>query len=141
VVLEGCLYYIDIAFPHLKLAIEIDGRLHEEDEDLFESDRWRQNALVALSYSLCCPDHSASCERRESRADDRRNDERTRFLFARSDDDVGFPARCASSRLRKLRQPRGTTKLANSARPFPSSAHGPGTFTTASALVGNLLSI
>ena len=44
---QGCLYYIDIAFPHLRLAIEIDGRLHEEDEDLFESDRWRQNALVA----------------------------------------------------------------------------------------------
>lgn len=47
VFLGGCLCYIDIAFPHLKLAIEIDGRLHEEDEDLFESDRWRQNALVA----------------------------------------------------------------------------------------------
>ena len=41
----------------------------------------------------------------------------------------------------KFRQPRGTRKLASSARPFPSSAHGPGTFTTASALVGNLLSI
>jgi very-short-patch-repair endonuclease len=52
VVLEGCLYYIDIAFPHLKLAIEIDGRLHEEDEDLFESDRWRQNALVADGWRV-----------------------------------------------------------------------------------------
>ncbi len=50
--LEGCLYYIDIAFPHLKLAIEIDGRLHEEDEDLFESDRWRQNALVADGWRV-----------------------------------------------------------------------------------------
>lgn len=47
VAIQGCLYYIDIAFPHLKLAVEIDGRLHEEDEDLFESDRWRQNALIA----------------------------------------------------------------------------------------------
>ena len=28
----------------------------------------------------------------ESRADDRRNDERTRFMFAKSDDDVGFRA-------------------------------------------------
>jgi very-short-patch-repair endonuclease len=45
--IQGCVYYIDIAFPQLKLAIEIDGRLHEEDEDLFESDRWRQNALIA----------------------------------------------------------------------------------------------
>ena len=52
VFLEGRLYYIDIAFPHLKLAIEIDGRLHEEDEDLFESDRWRQNALVADGWRV-----------------------------------------------------------------------------------------
>jgi very-short-patch-repair endonuclease len=52
VFLEGCLYYIDIAFPHLKLAIEIDGRLHEEEEDLFESDRWRQNALVADGWRV-----------------------------------------------------------------------------------------
>ena len=50
--LEGRLYYIDIAFPHLKIAIEIDGRLHEEDEDLFESDRWRQNALVADGWRV-----------------------------------------------------------------------------------------
>ena len=50
--LEGCLYFIDIAFPHLKLAIEIDGRLHEEDEDLFESDRWRQNTLVADGWRV-----------------------------------------------------------------------------------------
>jgi very-short-patch-repair endonuclease len=50
VFLEGRVYYIDIAFPHLKLAIEIDGRLHEEDKDLFESDRWRQNALVANGW-------------------------------------------------------------------------------------------
>ncbi|MBB3328794.1 endonuclease domain-containing protein [Microlunatus antarcticus] len=46
VVIEGHLYYLDVAFPGLKLAVEIDGRLHETDEDLFESDRWRQNALV-----------------------------------------------------------------------------------------------
>jgi very-short-patch-repair endonuclease len=46
VVLDGRWYYIDIAFRRLKVAIEIDGRLHQDDEDLFESDRWRQNALV-----------------------------------------------------------------------------------------------
>ena len=46
VTIEGRRYYIDVAFPGLKLAVEIDGRLHETDEDLFESDRWRQNALV-----------------------------------------------------------------------------------------------
>jgi very-short-patch-repair endonuclease len=46
VFLEGSWYYVDIAFRRLKVAIEIDGRLHEDDEDLFQSDRWRQNALV-----------------------------------------------------------------------------------------------
>lgn len=46
VVIEGRLYFLDIAIARLKLAIEIDGRQHEDDEDLFESDRWRQNALV-----------------------------------------------------------------------------------------------
>ena len=46
VVIEGQRYYLDVAFPGLELAVEIDGRLHETDEDLFESDRWRQNALV-----------------------------------------------------------------------------------------------
>jgi very-short-patch-repair endonuclease len=46
VLVDGQLFYIDIAFKRQKLAIEIDGRPHETDEDLFESDRWRQNALV-----------------------------------------------------------------------------------------------
>ena len=45
VLVGGQVFYIDIAFKQQKLAIEIDGRLHETDEDLFESDRWRQNAL------------------------------------------------------------------------------------------------
>jgi very-short-patch-repair endonuclease len=46
VYIDGQVYYLDIAFKQQKLAIEIDGRRHETDEDLFESDRWRQNALV-----------------------------------------------------------------------------------------------
>lgn len=45
-------YYIDIAFKQQKLAIEIDGRLHETSHDLFESDRWRQNALVANGWRV-----------------------------------------------------------------------------------------
>ena len=44
--LLGRLYYLDIAFEAVKLAVEIDGRLHEDDPDVFENDRWRQNALV-----------------------------------------------------------------------------------------------
>jgi very-short-patch-repair endonuclease len=46
VYIDGQVYYLDIAFKRQKLAIEIDGRRHETDVDLFESDRWRQNALV-----------------------------------------------------------------------------------------------
>lgn len=49
---HGQLFYLDIAFKQQKLAIEIDGRLHETDEDLFESDRWRQNALVAEGWRV-----------------------------------------------------------------------------------------
>jgi very-short-patch-repair endonuclease len=52
VVIDGHVYYIDVAFPALKLAVEIDGRLHETDEDLFESDRWRQNALVLEGWMV-----------------------------------------------------------------------------------------
>ncbi|WP_375429775.1 endonuclease domain-containing protein [uncultured Friedmanniella sp.] len=52
VVVGGQLYFIDIAFGRSKLAIEIDGRLHELDEDVFESDRWRQNALVRAGWRV-----------------------------------------------------------------------------------------
>ncbi len=45
-VLDGLTYYIDVAFERVRLAIEIDGRLHETDANIFENDRWRQNALV-----------------------------------------------------------------------------------------------
>jgi very-short-patch-repair endonuclease len=52
VYVDGRVFYIDIAFKQQRLAIEIDGRLHEADEDLFESDRWRQNALVADGWRV-----------------------------------------------------------------------------------------
>lgn len=45
VVVDGRLYHLDIG-PKLRLVIEIDGRLHEDDPDVFENDRHRQNALV-----------------------------------------------------------------------------------------------
>jgi very-short-patch-repair endonuclease len=50
--IDGQVYYLDIAFKQQKLAIEIDGRLHQKDEELFESDRWRQNALVADGWRV-----------------------------------------------------------------------------------------
>jgi very-short-patch-repair endonuclease len=50
--LGGALYYLDIAFPRARLAVEIDGRLHELDREVFESDRWRQNALVQAGWRV-----------------------------------------------------------------------------------------
>lgn len=52
VALDGALYYLDIAFRRQRLAVEIDGRLHELDRELFESDRWRQNALVRNGWRV-----------------------------------------------------------------------------------------
>lgn len=45
-------YFIDIAFPGLRLAVEIDGRLHETDPDIFEKDRYRQNALAQDGWTV-----------------------------------------------------------------------------------------
>ena len=42
----GHLYFLDVAFPGPGVVVEIDGRLHEDDPEVFENDRWRQNALV-----------------------------------------------------------------------------------------------
>ena len=52
VTLEGQHYFIDVAFRDLRLAVEIDGRLHEDDPDVFENDRWRQNALIAEGWTV-----------------------------------------------------------------------------------------
>lgn len=52
VALGGATYYLDIAFRRQRLAVEIDGRLHELDSQLFESDRWRQNALVQHGWRV-----------------------------------------------------------------------------------------
>jgi very-short-patch-repair endonuclease len=49
---RGNTYFIDIAFKELLLAIEIDGRLHEDDADLFEDDRRRQNGLVLAGWRV-----------------------------------------------------------------------------------------
>jgi very-short-patch-repair endonuclease len=45
-VIGGSLFFIDVAFRHAKLAIEIDGRLYHNDSEVFETDRWRQNLLI-----------------------------------------------------------------------------------------------
>jgi very-short-patch-repair endonuclease len=43
---EGRSFFLDVAFRSHRLVVEIDGRLHELDADVFENDRDRQNALV-----------------------------------------------------------------------------------------------
>lgn len=48
----GSRYFIDIAFPGARLAIEIDGRFHEDDRTVFESDRYRQNGLVRAGWQM-----------------------------------------------------------------------------------------
>ena len=45
-------YWIDVAFPALKLAIEIDGREFHNTPEAFESDRWRQNDLVLAGWRV-----------------------------------------------------------------------------------------
>ncbi|SEP82062.1 Very-short-patch-repair endonuclease [Microlunatus flavus] len=52
VTIDGQRYFLDIAFPAQRLVVEIDGRLHEDDANLFESDRWRQNALVGQGWTV-----------------------------------------------------------------------------------------
>lgn len=52
VLVDGQTYYIDIAFRGLRLAVEIDGRLHETDPKIFENDRYRQNALVQEGWMV-----------------------------------------------------------------------------------------
>ena len=37
IIVEGNLYWIDIAFLAVKLAVEIDGRLHEDDPEIFRT--------------------------------------------------------------------------------------------------------
>ena len=46
VVVSHSTFYVDVIFRHLKLIVEIDGRLYHSGAEAFESDRWRQNLLV-----------------------------------------------------------------------------------------------
>jgi very-short-patch-repair endonuclease len=52
VVVNGRTVIPDIAFEELKLAIEIDGREHHDNTAAFESDRERQNLLVAAGWTV-----------------------------------------------------------------------------------------
>ena len=41
---------IDVAFPDVRVAVELDGRAHHTDQDRFQRDRTRQNALVNAGW-------------------------------------------------------------------------------------------
>ena len=56
--IRGHRYYVDIAFRRERLAVEIDGQLHDDGaigsraDETFESDRIRQNALVIAGWDV-----------------------------------------------------------------------------------------
>ena len=43
---------VDVAIPSRLLALEIDGMAYHVDVDRFRRDRWRQNHLVALGWTV-----------------------------------------------------------------------------------------
>ena len=45
-------FEIDVAFPALRLAIEIDGYAYHSSDDRFQRDRTRQNALIAAGWRV-----------------------------------------------------------------------------------------
>lgn len=45
-------YRLDIAFPDLKVAIEVDGWAYHSGPDEFEGDRIRQNQIVLLGWTV-----------------------------------------------------------------------------------------
>lgn len=45
-------YFVDLAFPDARLAIEVDGRAHHSDPRSFRRDRQRQNDLVADGWTV-----------------------------------------------------------------------------------------
>ena len=43
---------IDVAIPHRRIAIEVDGMAYHTDVDRFQRDRAKQNALIALGWTV-----------------------------------------------------------------------------------------
>ena len=52
VVVGPACYHLDIAFPQVRLALEIDGRAFHSDPASFERDRARQNDLVLAGWTV-----------------------------------------------------------------------------------------
>lgn len=49
---DGRNFFLDVGFPGPRIVIEIDGRLHERDAEVFENDRHRQNLLVVNGWTF-----------------------------------------------------------------------------------------
>jgi len=45
-------YKVDVAFPKVKVAIEVDGLAFHSDSDDFHNDRVRQNNIVVLGWQV-----------------------------------------------------------------------------------------
>jgi very-short-patch-repair endonuclease len=52
VVAGGQRFYLDVAFPSQRLAIEVDGYEYHRATDRFQADRTRQNALIAAGWRV-----------------------------------------------------------------------------------------
>jgi very-short-patch-repair endonuclease len=52
VVLGGRRFEIDVAFPELRLAIEVDGYAYHSGDERFQRDRTKQNALIAAGWRI-----------------------------------------------------------------------------------------
>lgn len=50
--IRGVVYYLDIGFPHQRLAVEIDGWEAHGGRQAFEQDRRRQNDLVLAGWRI-----------------------------------------------------------------------------------------
>lgn len=48
----GRTYFVDIAFPAARIAVEIDGLAYHSDADRFQDDRHRQNDLVGAGWTV-----------------------------------------------------------------------------------------
>lgn len=51
-VADWATYYLDMAFEEQMLACEVDGRETHDNDDAFETDRERQNALVMAGWTV-----------------------------------------------------------------------------------------
>ena len=52
VVVDDRVYFLDLAYPQVKLAIEVDGFEYHRGRGVFDRDRSRQNDLVRAGWTV-----------------------------------------------------------------------------------------